>query len=70
MYIRKLSLENHNNDSIFLWGARQAGKTTLLEQIYPQVQNPVPLTSFNRSKLTIPCRSYDAVNMIFKQNVV
>lgn len=35
MYIRKLSLEDENNDSIFLWGARQVGKTTLLEQQYP-----------------------------------
>jgi len=35
MYIRKLTLEDENNDSIFLWGARQVGKTTLLEQLYP-----------------------------------
>jgi uncharacterized protein len=38
MYIRKLSLEDENNDSIFLWGARQVGKTTLLEQIYPEAR--------------------------------
>ena len=38
MYIRKLSLEDENNDSVFLWGARQVGKTTLLEQIYPQAR--------------------------------
>ena len=38
MYIRKLTLEDENNDSIFLWGARQVGKTTLLEQIYPQAR--------------------------------
>jgi len=38
MYIRKLSLEDENNDSIFLWGARQVGKTTLLEQIYPHAR--------------------------------
>lgn len=38
MYIRKLSLENENNDSVFLWGARQVGKTTLLEQLYPEVR--------------------------------
>ena len=36
MYIRKLSLEDVNNDSVFLWGARQVGKTTLLEQLYPK----------------------------------
>lgn len=35
MYIRKLSLTDENNDSIFLWGARQTGKTTLLVQLYP-----------------------------------
>ncbi|MDO9154809.1 MAG: AAA family ATPase [Paludibacter sp.] len=34
MYIRKLNLENDNNDSLFLWGARQVGKTTLLETLY------------------------------------
>ena len=38
MYIRKLSLEDENNDSIFLWGARQVGKTTLLKQIYPEAR--------------------------------
>ena len=38
MYIRKLSLEDENNDSVFLWGARQVGKTTLLEQTYPQAR--------------------------------
>ena len=38
MYFRKLSLEDENNDSIFLWGVRQAGKTTLLEQFFPQAR--------------------------------
>jgi uncharacterized protein len=38
MYIRRISLENDNNDSVFLWGARQVGKTTLLEQVYPQAR--------------------------------
>jgi len=38
MYIRKLSLEDDNNDSVFLWGARQVGKTTLLEHNYPQAR--------------------------------
>ena len=38
MYIRKLSLDDENNDSVFLWGARQVGKTTLREQIYPQAR--------------------------------
>ncbi len=35
MYSRMLSLEDENNDSIFLWGARQVGKTTLLQHLYP-----------------------------------
>jgi len=38
MYIRKLQLENENNDTLFLWGARQVGKTTLLEKQYPNVR--------------------------------
>jgi predicted AAA+ superfamily ATPase len=38
MYIRKLILENENNDSVFLWGARQVGKTTLLENQYPNAR--------------------------------
>ncbi|MEI6753330.1 MAG: AAA family ATPase [Paludibacter sp.] len=38
MYIRKLLLENENNDSVFLWGARQVGKTTLLENQYPNAR--------------------------------
>jgi hypothetical protein len=27
IYIRKLSLEDDHNDSVFLWGARQVGNT-------------------------------------------
>jgi uncharacterized protein len=38
MYVRRLSLEDENNDSIFLWGARQVGKTTLLEQLFPNAR--------------------------------
>ena len=38
MYQRKLSLDDENNDSVFLWGARQVGKTTLLEQLFPHVR--------------------------------
>lgn len=30
MYIREINLDNENNDSVFLWGARQTGKTTWL----------------------------------------
>jgi uncharacterized protein len=38
MYLRRLSLEDENNDSIFLWGARQVGKTTLLESLFPHAR--------------------------------
>jgi len=38
MYIRKLELDNEDNDSVFLWGARQVGKTTLLENQFPQAR--------------------------------
>lgn len=38
MFIRKINLENENNDSVFLWGARQVGKTTLLESVYPEAR--------------------------------
>jgi predicted AAA+ superfamily ATPase len=35
MITRLLSLENDYNDSIFVWGARQVGKTTLLKNNFP-----------------------------------
>jgi len=38
MYIRKLELDNEDNDSVFLWGARQVGKTTLLENQFPEAR--------------------------------
>jgi predicted AAA+ superfamily ATPase len=38
MYIRKLAIENEYEDSVFLWGARQVGKTTLLENRYPNAR--------------------------------
>lgn len=38
MYLRKLILDNEDNDSVFLWGARQVGKTTLLEMLYPDAR--------------------------------
>ena len=31
-------LDDENNDSVFLWGARQVGKTTLLENQYPNAR--------------------------------
>ena len=36
MYPRLLNLEDENNDSLFLWGARQTGKTTLLQMVFPK----------------------------------
>lgn len=38
MYLRKLILDNEDNDSVFLWGARQVGKTTLLKMLYPDAR--------------------------------
>ena len=35
MLHRILRLETDYNDSVFLWGARQVGKTTLLDELYP-----------------------------------
>ena len=36
MYKRILNLDNEYNDSVFVWGARQVGKTTLLEDLFPR----------------------------------
>ncbi len=35
MYTRFLSLEDVKDDSVFLWGARQTGKSTLLKELFP-----------------------------------
>ncbi|PIX35180.1 MAG: AAA family ATPase, partial [Bacteroidetes bacterium CG_4_8_14_3_um_filter_31_14] len=35
MYIRKQIFEGLNNESAFLWGARQTGKSTLLKYLFP-----------------------------------
>lgn len=35
MYIRKLNIENEYGDSVFVWGARQTGKTTWLKENFP-----------------------------------
>ncbi len=35
MYIRKQILENCGKESLFLWGARQTGKSTLLKKLFP-----------------------------------
>ncbi len=36
MYTRYLTLEDANNDTVFLWGARQTGKSTLLKTLFPE----------------------------------
>jgi len=38
MYIRFLKLEETAEDSLFLWGARQTGKSTLLRSLFPNVR--------------------------------
>jgi predicted AAA+ superfamily ATPase len=38
MYIRNLKLEETGHDSLFLWGARQVGKSTLLEKLFPEAR--------------------------------
>jgi len=38
MYIRFLKLEETAEDSLFLWGARQTGKSTLLRTMFPNVR--------------------------------
>jgi predicted AAA+ superfamily ATPase len=35
MYIRKQIFNGIENESAFLWGARQTGKSTLLKKLYP-----------------------------------
>ncbi len=35
---RYLTLEEAKNDSVFLWGARQAGKSTLLKSLFPDAR--------------------------------
>ena len=38
MYIRILKLEETAEDSLFLWGARQTGKSTLLKTLFPDAR--------------------------------
>jgi predicted AAA+ superfamily ATPase len=35
MYIRQQTLQGSANESLFLWGARQTGKSTLLKNLFP-----------------------------------
>jgi len=39
MYIRILKLEESVQDSLFLWGARQTGKSTLLKTLFPNARS-------------------------------
>jgi len=36
MFKRYLKMEDTENDSVFLWGARQTGKSTLLKTLFPK----------------------------------
>lgn len=36
MFLRKQILEGSGNESLFLWGARQTGKSTLLKMLFPK----------------------------------
>ena len=38
MYVRIIKLEESLQDSLFLWGARQTGKSTLLKSLFPNVR--------------------------------
>ncbi len=38
MLLRKIDFQDVENESIFLWGARQTGKSTLLKMIFPGVR--------------------------------
>ena len=35
MFVRKQILQGSGNESIFLWGVRQSGKSTLLKYLFP-----------------------------------
>jgi len=37
MFLRKQLLEGSGSESLFLWGARQTGKSTLLKMLFPEV---------------------------------
>lgn len=38
MFSRKINLQDAENESIFLWGARQTGKSTLLQLLFPNTR--------------------------------
>ena len=39
MYLRKQNFQGLGNESAFLWGARQTGKSTLLKYLFPDSLN-------------------------------
>ena len=38
MLSRKINFQDTENESVFLWGARQTGKSTLLKMLFPDVR--------------------------------
>ena len=38
MFSRKLSIQYHENESVFIFGARQTGKTTLVKELFPNAK--------------------------------
>src|SRR5574344_337238 len=51
-YRRIIDLSESDNDSIFLWGARQVGKSTLLKTLYPDARYYDLLKSDECSRLS------------------
>ena len=52
MFERVLSFENIEDDSVFLFGARQTGKSTLLQMRYPGAKM-YDLLERNRQKICV-----------------
>jgi len=53
MFERKLRLEDVASDSVFLWGGRQTGKSTLLKKLFPKARYYDLLKSEEFSRLKI-----------------
>ena len=39
MFLRKQIFDGSGNESLFLWGARQTGKSTLIRELFPDSRN-------------------------------